>query len=352
MEQRPRLRDLGIQLGRLPTGRRNAITDVPGVRVGHVTLIHGEGELVIGEGPVRTGVTAVLLHPEHGMQRKAQGAAFVLNGFGKSLGLPQLAELGTIETPILLTNTLGVWRVADAVVDWMADRNPGTYSFNPIVGECNDSYLNDILGRHVQASHVRQALETASGGEVGEGNVGAGTGMGGFGYKAGVGTASRIVSTGSAEYAVGALVVTNTGGAGDLRVDGRLIGADAVEVPPQAGSIMMLLGTEAPLDTRQLGRLARRAPLGLARAGGIAGHGSGDFVLAFSNASCALPPPRPLGYEEEATVLSDFFRAAIEATEEAILNSLLRAETMVGRDGHVRHAIPLEAVRRLAGNHP
>jgi D-aminopeptidase len=172
--------------------------------------------------------------------------------------------------------------------------------------------------------------------------------MGGFGYKAGVGTSSRLVTTPHAEYTVGALVVTNTGSAGDLRIDGRRIGEEAVDTPAQPGSIMMILGSDAPLDARQLGRLARRAPLGLARAGGIAGHGSGDFVIAFSNAACRAAPPPAFPPEAEARVLSDFFRAAVEATEEAILNSVLRAETMDGRDGHMRRAISLDAVRRLA----
>jgi D-aminopeptidase len=310
-----------------------------------VTLVAGNGPLVVGEGPVRTGVTAIRLHPEHRMERKAAGACFVMNGFGKSLGLPQLAELGTIETPILLTNTLSVWRVADAVVDWMAERAPGVYSFNPIVGECNDSYLNDILGRHVRAEHVFQAIEGASGENTEEGNVGAGTGMGGFGYKAGVGTASRCVRTPRGEFTVGALVVTNTGSPGDLRIDGRRIEARQDLVRPAPGSIMMILATDAPLDARQLGRLARRAPLGLARAGGIAGHGSGDFVIAFSNAPCRSPAPAPLDAAEEASAISEFFRAAVEATEEAIVNSVLRAERMEGRDGHVREAIPLDRIR-------
>jgi D-aminopeptidase len=348
MSHRPRLRDLGITIGRLPTGPLNALVDVPGVRVGHVTLIAGEGPLVIGEGPVRTGVTAILLHSDHGMQRKGAGAAFVLNGFGKCLGLPQLAELGTIETPILLTNTLNVWRVADALVDWMAERNPGVYSFNPIVGECNDSYLNDILGRHVRTEHVRQALERASDTETSEGSIGAGTGMGGFGYKAGVGTSSRVVRSTRGEYTLGALVVTNTGAAGDLRIDGRHLAEGAATTPPPPGSIMMIVGTDAPLDARQLGRLARRAPLGLARAGGIASHGSGDFVIAFSNAPCDSSPAPTFDEGEEAGVISDFFRAAVEAVEEAILNSILRSETMTGRGGHVRRGIPLEAVRALA----
>jgi D-aminopeptidase len=346
MVSRPRVRELGVSIGRLPTGPLNALVDVPGVRVGHVTLVSGAGPLVVGEGPVRTGVTAIVLHPEHGMARKAAGAAFVLNGFGKSLGLPQLAELGTIETPILLTNTLGVWRVADAMVDWMAERHPGVYSFNPIVGECNDSYLNDILGRHVRAEHVRQALQTANEVNLEEGNVGAGTGMGGFGYKAGVGTASRRVGTCRGDFTLGALVVTNTGSAGDLCIGGRRFGGPPDGSGASPGSIMMILGTDAPLDARQLGRIARRAPLGLACAGGIAGHGSGDFVIAFSNAACGSRPSTPLDAAEEATAISEFFRAAVETTEEAIVNSVVRSDTMDGRDGHVRRAIPVGRVGR------
>jgi D-aminopeptidase len=330
----------------MPPGQHNAITDVPGVVVGHVTLIEGEGPLHVGRGPIRTGVTAILPHGGNVFERKVTGAVEVINGFGKSLGLPQIAELGEIETPLLLTNTLSVWQAADALVTYMAGRNPGVYSFNPVVGECNDSFLNDILGRHITQAHVLQALETARGGPIPEGNVGAGTGMSGFGWKAGIGTASRRISRGESRLTLGALVVTNTGVAEDLRIAGAHIGA--VIRPPRTapsppGSIMIILATDAPVSARQLKRVARRAGFGLARTGALAAHGSGDFVIAFSTAQSA-----PL---EAASMpdrdLTPLFKATIEATEEAIVNSLLAAETMVGRDGNVRYAIPAERVAEL-----
>ncbi|MFQ5808593.1 MAG: P1 family peptidase [Armatimonadota bacterium] len=345
---RPRARDIGIEIGDLPPGDHDAITDVPGVAVGHVTLIDGDGRLRIGQGPIRTGVTAILPHAGNVFERKVVAATEVINGFGKSLGLPQMAELGEMETPLVLTNTLSAWRAADAVVTYMAAGNPGVYSFNPIVGECNDSFLNDILGRHVTEAHVLAAIETAIAGAVAEGNVGAGTGMSGFGWKGGVGTASRRVRAGNADVTLGALVLTNTGAPQDLRIAGAHVGA-ALRPPRAAsqaspvGSIMMILATDAVASARQLKRVARRAGFGLARTGAIASHGSGDFVIAFSTAE----RERAGGASLTDRDLTPLFRAAIEATEEAIVNSLLRAETMAGRDGNTRHAIPVEEVARL-----
>lgn len=349
---RPRARDIGIRIGVLPTGPLNAIPDVPGVRVGHVSLIEGEGALVQGKGPVRTGVTAIVPHGGNLFTGKVCAAVHVINAFGKSVGLPQVVELGNIETPIMLTGTLNVWTVADALVDYMSERNPGVYSFNPVVGECNDGALNDTLGRHVKRHHVFEALESATRTDTGEGNVGAGVGMTGFGWKGGIGTASRVLSEDWGDCTVGAMVLTNTGQASDLRINGVPIGR---ELKPDThshveGSIMIVIGTDAPLSSRQLGRVARRAVFGLARAGGIASHGSGDFVIAFSTGTLISVSGNqstgPDAFVPEP-LLSSLFRATIEATEEAIVNSLFRAETLAGRDGTTRVGIPVEAVAAI-----
>ena len=353
---RPRAREIGIQIGVLPTGELNGMTDVPGVKVGHVTRIVGEGPLSPGNGPIRTGVTAILPHDGNIFREKVTATAHIINAFGKSIGLPQLLELGNIETPILLTGTLNVWTAADALVDYVSAQNPGVYSFNPIVGECNDSFLNDILGRHVRREHVFEALETASHTNVEEGVVGAGVGMSGFGWKAGIGTASRVAQVGKAAYTVGALVLTNTGAASDLRIDGfpvgqRLTPEDISEERP--GSIMIIVATDAPLSHRQLTRVAKRATFGLARTGAIASHGSGDFVIAFSAANriggaLSEEGTSPSIFHDEGA-LTLLFRAVIEVTEESIINSLLKAHTVVGRDGNVRHGIPIHRIVEILG---
>lgn len=349
---RPRAREIGIQIGVLPTGKLNGMTDVPGVKVGHVTRIVGEGHLSPGNGPIRTGVTAILPHDGNIFREKVTATAHIINAFGKSIGLPQLLELGNIETPILLTGTLNVWTAADALVDYVSAQNPGVYSFNPIVGECNDSFLNDILGRHVQREHVFEALDNASHTNIEEGVVGAGVGMTGFGWKAGIGTASRVVQVDGTAYTTGALVLTNTGAASDLRIDGFPVGEhltpeDISEDRP--GSIMIIVATDAPVSHRQLTRVARRATFGLARTGAIASHGSGDFVIAFSTANRICGPEggasHPTFPDEGA--LSLLFRAVIEATEESIINSLLKAHTVVGRDGNTRHGIPIRRILEI-----
>ena len=344
---RPRAREIGIQIGVLPTGELNGMTDVPGVKVGHVTRIVGEGPLSPGNGPIRTGVTAILPHDGNIFREKVTATAHIINAFGKSIGLPQLLELGNIETPILLTGTLNVWTAADALVDYISAQNPGVYSFNPIVGECNDSFLNDILGRHIQREHVFEALETASHTNVEEeGVVGAGVGMSGFGWKAGIGTASRVVQVDGTAYTTGVLVLTNTGAASDLRIDGFPVGEHLTPEnisEERPGSIMIIVATDAPVSHRQLTRVARRATFGLARTGAIASHGSGDFVIAFSTANRigGSPPAGSLPTFHDEGALSLLFRAVIEATEESIINSLLKAHTVVGRDGNVRHGIPI-----------
>jgi D-aminopeptidase len=354
---RPRVRETGIIIGNLPTGVHNAITDVAGVRVGHTTLIQGEGPLRPGLGPVRTGVTVILPHDGNLFREKAPAAVHTINGFGKACGFEEIRELGVLESPIALTNTLNVWRVADALAGYMLEDNPEigikTSSVNVVVGECNDGYLNDIQGRHVRAEHVIAAIESAAGGPVPEGCVGAGTGTSCFGWKGGIGTASRVIPPEGGGWTVGALVQSNFGRPEQLVIDGVPVGR-RLQPPdyrpqPERGSIMMVLATDAPLTARQLGRLCVRAAAGIARTGSHMGHGSGDFVIAFSTARRVRHWPD--GLTASATVLVDepkamrwLFPAVVEAVEEAVLNSLFAAETITGRDGHVRYELPIEQV--------
>ncbi len=348
-EPRPRAADLGVEVGILPRGAHNSITDVPEVSVGHVTLVDGDGPLRIGEGPVRTGVTAILPHQYNVFERKVTASVHVVNGFGKAVGFLQVGELGVIESPIVLTSTLSIWRAADALIDYLAERNPGVYSFNPVVGECNDGFLNDIIGRHIRPEHILDAISGAESPNTDEGNVGAGTGMTGFGWKGGIGTASRLCEVAGAQYAVGAMTLTNTGDPREFRIDGVRIGRhllppdDKYDPTGRGGSIIMVVATDAPVSSRQVGRIGRRAALGLARAGGIADHNSGDFIIAFSNAQ-----GRPGLDDADITPL---MRGALEATEEAVINSVLRAETMTGRDGNTRHAIPIDQVQEILAAH-
>lgn len=354
------MRSLGLKTGSLEPGSHDDITDVPGVLVGHATRVSGEGSLAVGEGPVRTGVTAILPHGGNVFQEKVPAGLFVLNGFGKATGLAQVQELGTLETPILLTNTLSVFRAADALVNYMLEQNPEigirTGTVNPLVGECNDGYLNDIQGRHVSADDVRAALTGAGSGPIEQGVVGAGTGTVCFRLKGGIGSSSRV----AAGYTVGSLVQSNFGRRSELTVAGvpvgqRLLeysgeeGPEPEEVPP--GSIMVIVATDAPLDARQLSRLARRGSMGLARVGSIAHNGSGDFILAFSTANRV--PHWAEGETVEVRLLRDdaeamriLYQAVVEAVEEAVLNSLFTAVTVVGRDGNTAHALPVERVLR------
>lgn len=353
---RARARELGIVVGVLAPGRFNAITDVAGVRVGHTTLIRGDN--------VRTGVTAIVPHDGNLFQEKVPAAMVIGNGFGKLTGISQVKELGEIETPIMLTGTLNVPRVADALLDWMLalPGNERVRSINPIVGETNDGGLNDGPGRHVGRDEVFAALKAAHGGPVDEGAVGAGTGTVAFGWKGGIGTSSRVLPAGSGGYTVGVLVQTNYGGV--LTMNGAPLGVELGQyymkgqVSPQGseigggdrnnnpdGSIMMVVATDAPLDARNLERLANRALMGLARTGSSASNGSGDYVIAFS----ANPDVRIRGNDRvrQTPVLSNdamspLFLAAIEATEEAIYNSLLKATTTVGRNGTRVEALPID----------
>ena len=339
---RPRAVDLGIHIGHLCHGPQNSITDVEGVHVGHSTIITGEGRLIPGEGPIRTGVTVVLPHTNNLYRKKIPAACHVLNGFGKSIGLSQISELGHIESPIALTSTLNVWNVADALVEHLSDLNNGVQSFNPIVLESNDRFLNDAIGRHVKKQHVNDAISSASTPNIQEGNIGAGTGMTGFGWKSGIGTSSRICESLHGDYTVGVLVLCNMGDPRDLRIDGMQIGRYLM--PPgvndeSGGSISFVVATDAPVTARQLNRMAKRAHLGLARAGGVVSHGSGTTTLAFSNSS-----DKPQIDDAHLTVL---FRGVVESAEEAIINSLLGSETLSGRDGNVRHSIPSERLKNI-----
>lgn len=359
---RPRAREAGLIVGELPVGRENAITDVPGVLVGQVTLHAGDGPLRPGHGPVRTGVTVIRPHGGNLFREKVRAAVHTINGVGKVVGFEQIRELGVIESPIALTNTLNVGLVADALVEHAIRESPEigvtTGTVTVVVGETNDGYLNDIQGRHVRAEHVLAAIERATGGPVAEGAIGAGTGTTCFGWKGGIGTASRVVPPAAGGFTVGALVQSNFGRPRELVVCGIPVGrhlppADAAAAPPrERGSIMIVLATDAPLDARQLRRLAVRAAAGLARTGSHFGHGSGDFVIAFSVSHriphVALDLTRTeTVVADEARVMQWLFPAVVESVEEAILNSLCRADTVAGRDDHVRFALPVAEVRRL-----
>ncbi len=351
---RGRLRDFGIEIGVLPPGPLNAITDVDGVQVGHTTLIEGDS--------IRTGVTAILPHPGNIFQEKVPAAIYVGNGFGKLAGFTQVEELGTIETPIVLTNTLSVPVAVKALIDYTLalPGNESVRSVNAVVGETNDGRLNDIRGQHVQPQHVLQAIVQAKNGPVAEGNVGAGTGTVCFGWKGGIGTASRQLSPALGGYTVGVLVQTNFGGV--LQIDGVPIGkalnhyAMREHLKQADGSCMIVVATDAPLDARNLKRLAKRAMMGLARTGGIAANGSGDYVIAFSTA-----PHLRIPYHSEqpyytAKILrndrmSPLFLATIEATEEAILNSLFAAQPMSGYKKRTIEALPIDKVLQLWRSH-
>ncbi|NUR65770.1 MAG: S58 family peptidase [Streptomyces sp.] len=338
----PRARDIDLGVGDLPTGPYNALTDVPGIRVGHTTLIDPPR--------VHSGVTAIV--PE-GVSpgRPLPAGVFVGNGYGKLLGGTQVAELGALETPVLLTSTLSAFRVADALVGWTLDRpgNEGVRSVNPVVGECNDGLLSDIRSRPVREEHVRAALEGASGGPVAEGCVGAGTGTAALGFKAGVGTSSRRLVLTGREVTLGVLVQANFGGT--LRISGRTVtpvdvGLPDPDVGPDRGSCMVVAATDAPLDARQLTRVAHRAVYALARVGAGYGHGSGDYGVAFGT--------RPLGEAAGPAVLPDdrldpLFVAVLDAVEEAVLNSLLTATTTTGPHGRTRHPLPAGPLLGLLG---
>lgn len=359
--QRPRARDIGLKVGILPTGPLNAITDVVGVKVGHKTVIQ--------EPDIHTGVTAILPHDGNLFREKVPGAVFIGNAFGKLVGSTQVNELGEIETPILLTATLNVPRVADALVEYMLGLpgNEDVQSVNPLVGETNDSFLNDLRGRHVDRDDVFAAIKGAKSGPVEEGAIGAGAGTVAFGFKGGIGTSSRRLPANLGGYTVGVLVQTNFGGV--LTIGGAPVGVELGQyylrdelqgthsaksigtgVKDEAkGSVMIVVATDAPVDARNLKRLAARAMLGIGRTGSAGSNGSGDYVIAFStapelrirmSAGAAFAKPqtaKTIANEE----MSPLFLAAIEATEEAVYNSMFRATTVTGK-GHTVEALPID----------
>jgi len=351
---RPRCREIGLAPGSMSPGPLNSITDVEGVKVGHATLFRGEGALKIGEGPVRTGVTAILPHGGNTIQEPVEASAFVFNGAGTTTGLSLIEEFGLIDTPICLTNTLSVGSVYDALARFVATNfidGPDDKSwFNPVVGETDDSFLNDSHGFHVEKGHVWQAIQSASSSTIAEGVVGAGTGTSTCSFKSGIGTSSRIVELDGQTYIVGTLVQSNF--LGSLVVDGVPVGREIEAIGAKNrrssdGSLMVIIATDCPLNSRQLKRLATRGALGMARTGAKAAHSSGDNFIAFSTTCRAtrkgnervLVPSIRL---EDENFLNPFLVASAEVVEEAILNSLLKAVTVIGRDGNTSGAIDLD----------
>ncbi|MCL2727602.1 MAG: P1 family peptidase [Bacteroidales bacterium] len=344
-QENKRLRDHSVTIGILLPGALNAITDVPGVLVGHRTLIEGDD--------IRTGVTAILPHAGNIFQSKVPAACFVGNGFGKLAGTTQIEELGNIESPIILTNTLNVAAGLEGCIDYTFSfpENNNVMSVNGVVGETNDGGLNNIRARRVTKEDVLQAIRTAQGGPVAEGNVGAGTGTVAFGFKGGIGTASRMLPPSLGGYTVGVLVQSNFGGV--LEVNGAPVGVELGQYPYKRqlesadGSIMIIVATNAPLDSRNLQRLAKRAFMGLAKTGGFASNGSGDYMIAFStDPSLRIPHSSSNKFQTQTVLRNDemspLFLAAVEATEEAILNSLFAAETMKGAGGRTIEALPVD----------
>lgn len=363
-EPRRRARELGLPLGRFKPGQYNAITDVPNVLVGHSTIIKGSGSLKRGDGPVRTGVTAILPAANNVFMERVVGGGFVLNGAGEVSGLTQVMEWGLIETPILLTNTMSVGAVSDGTVRYMLKRYPGIGDEHdviiPLVGECDDSWLNDVAGRHVREEHVVQAIETAAGGPVAEGSVGGGTGMITCDFKAGIGTSSRELPPALGGYTLGVLVLSNFGTWADLRVAGYPMGeylAPWYDHLPRRqksyGSIIVVVATDAPLMTHQLNRLAKRAAMGVGRAGSYAAHGSGEIVLAFSTANRVPRESGKMIYRAKFLFderMDPLYEAVIETTEEAILNAMCMARPMDGINGNYVPALPLRLVQEYVEN--
>ena len=344
--QKTRPRELGLEIGLLKTGKWNAITDVAGVEVGHETIIQGDS--------VRTGVTIIKPHGGNLFKEKVMGAVHVTNGFGKALGFTQVEELGTIETPIGLTNTLNIFLVANAIVDYMIYENPKIRSVNPVVGETNDSRLNDIRGRHVKKEHVLSAIQNATSGPVAEGSVGAGTGTRALGFKGGIGTASRVLPKEAGGYTVGILVQTNFGGS--LMINGAPVGRELKKSPfgsqipydGDEGSCMIVIATDAPLSNRNLKRMAKRVDHAFGRVGAYSSNGSGDYAIIFSTAPIQSNHDNTVVREEiKNRYMSGLFMATVEATEEAIINSLFMAETVTSRYGTMESLPEKEAIKIL-----
>ena len=343
-DARARARDIGIQIGTIPTGTHNAITDVVGVKVGHVTLNEGDS--------IRTGVTAILPSDDIWTARLF-GAAHIIHGNGEATGIARINQAGWIESPILLTNTLSVGAVHDGVVRYIVKRYPDNNIVLPIVAECYDGGLNDISGLHVTAQHAIEAIENATDGPVTEGSVGGGTGMRCYGFKAGIGTASRVLSEERGGWTVGVLVNSNGGRRSQLRIDGVPVGKEIVGSPPKLGrdgSFIIVIATDAPLTHRQLKQLAMRAAHGLARTGTPSTDGSGEFVIAFSTANIFSSRTETGTFQIEMLIngrLNSLFQAVIEATEEAIVNSMTMATTTTGRSGRTMYAIPLTELQKV-----
>jgi D-aminopeptidase len=343
--QKIRPRDRGLEIGLFQTGQWNAITDVAGVSVGHETVIQGDS--------VRTGVTIIKPHGGDLFKDKVMGAVHVTNGYGKALGFTQVEELGTIESPIALTNTLNTFLVANAIVDYMISENPNIRSVNPVVGETNDSGLNDIRGRHVKKAHVFSAIQNAKSGPVAEGSVGAGTGTRALGFKGGMGTASRVLPKEAGGYTIGVLVQTNFGGS--LMINGAPVGrelkkspfASSIPYDEDEGSCMIVIATDAPLSNRNLKRIAKRVDHAFGRVGGYSSNGSGDYAIIFSthkaNSSDGLTITRE---EVKNRHMNGLFMATVEATEEAIINSLFMAETVSSRYGTME-ALPVDETMKI-----
>lgn len=351
-QERKRARDLGVHIGILKTGRWNAITDVQGVKVGHITLIEGEN--------IRTGVTAIIPHSGNMFREKVSAAVYVGNAFGKAVGFTQVEELGTIETPIMLTNTLNTFLVANGVIDYMLSlpENSNVGSINPVVGETNDGGLNDIRGRHVKSEHVRMAIENAHDGIVEEGSVGAGTGTRALGFKGGIGTSSRVLPEEAGGYTIGVLVQSNFGGI--LSINGapvaREMGRSAMAryIPYEdedEGSCMIIIATDAPLSPRNLKRLAKRSYLAFGKVGAYSSNGSGDYSIAFSThldvrSTDSQQGPEWTTKDVKNSSMSSLFLAVVEATEEAIINSLFMATDITG-NGRTSKALPIEETMEI-----
>ena len=344
-QKQKRARDLGIKIGVFPTGRLNAITDVKGVRVGHTTIIHGHGKLKPGKGPVRTGVTTILPN-DRVYDQKLIAGSFVLNGAGEMSGITQVSEWGLIETPIGLTNTHSVGAVHQGIIQWMSKKYERIWNSSqvviPVVGECDDSFLNDSIGNHVKEEHVVAALDSAKTGVVEEGAVGSGTGMVCCGFKGGIGTSSRVIEIGGENYTIGTMVMSNFGMMEELRIDGYNVGrilakkyGNQTKKRDIYGSIIVVLATDLPLSSSQIQRLCKRSALGIGRVGSHAAHGSGEIVVGFSTGNTI-----PMGKRSPLVnfdIIGDEFlgpayRAVIEATEEAIINSLCAGTSIVGID--------------------
>lgn len=343
--QRKRARDLGVEIGILKTGKWNSITDVVGVKVGHSSIIDGKN--------IRTGVTIIKPHDRDLFNEKVTAAVYVINGFGKAIGFTQVEELGTIETPIALTNTLNVFLVGDAIVEYMISNNSKIRSVNPVVGETNDGGLNDIQGRHVKTKHVLDAIKNAKSGPVKEGSVGAGTGTRALGFKGGIGTSSRVLPQQLGGFTIGVLVQSNFGNS--LIINGAPIGRELkksllnnnIPYEDDEGSCMIVIATDAPLSNRNLKRVAKRAIIGIGKVGGIASNGSGDYVIAFSTypdkSIDTLTSSRTSVNNRSMTAI---FQAATEATEEAIINSLFMAETITSSIGK-SEALPIDETLKI-----